>query len=617
MILVTLITYFTYTSIADVDVALAQHGLSVARQLAPGAEFALFAGDRAALQRLTDAAAREADVASITIADAQGQVLAHSGRSDAKDAGETVQFTQAVMETRIPTTDFPEQLNVGAGPAKIGEITVAMSRAAAHAAQQRLVLIGLAFGLAGLVVAAVLALVIGNSVIHPIRRLATAMVELGQGRRVTRLPHSGGGEFRTLSEGFNDMASRLQAGTQELKSRIEDATRALTGQKDAAEQATSAKSRFIAAASHDLRQPLHAIGLFTSTLQRRTRGTELEPMTRDLGQAVAAMDRLFDSLLDISRLDSGTLQAEPKPFRLARLFEQVAAEYFDAAEQKGLRLYVRPTDAVVVSDELLLHRLLGNLVANAVRYTNEGTVMVCCRCRGDDVQIEVRDSGIGIAPAKQKDVFQEFYQVGHAGRDRSLGLGLGLAIVTRIARLLGTDVAVRSALGRGSVFSLRVPRGEDGAIGRAALGDDGVRTIMPLLPVLVIDDDPLVLAGNRALLEELGCQVTTVSDAEGAKAAISSFSDKPVLVLCDLWLSNERSGIELLQRLPTLTKAPISGILISGDIRPETMQMAKAAGYVLLHKPVSPARLRAVVTQFAWKVRKMSVPGLGDEDTSG
>jgi len=134
---------------------------------------------------------------------------------------------------------------------------------------------------------------------------------------------------------------------------------------------------------------------------------------------------------------------------------------------------------------------------------------------------------------------------------------------------------------------------------------------------LVIDDDPLVLAGNRALLEELGCQVTTVSDAEGAKAAISSFSDKPVLVLCDLWLSNERSGIELLQRLPTLTKAPISGILISGDIRPETMQMAKAAGYVLLHKPVSPARLRAVVTQFAWKVRKMSVPGLGDEDTSG
>ncbi len=329
LILSTLVTYFTYSRIAEVDVALAQHGLSVARQLAPGAEFALFAGDRAALQRLSDAAARESDVASITITDAQGQTIAHS-QNGPSDSAELVQFTQPVMETRLGVADFPEQIRVGSASPKVGEITVAMSRSAAHAEQRRLLAIGLVLGLTCVLAAVALAFVIGNSVIQPIQRLAAAMLELGRGKRVTPLSASGGGEFRTLHEGFNEMSAQLHAFTQELESRIEVATRALMTQKDTAEQATSAKSRFIAAASHDLRQPLHAIGLFTATLERRAQGTELEGVVRDLARAVAVMDRLFDSLLDISRLDAGTLQAQPKPFPLERLFAQLAAEYVDA-----------------------------------------------------------------------------------------------------------------------------------------------------------------------------------------------------------------------------------------------------------------------------------------------
>ena len=605
MILLTLVTYFTYERIAEVDASLAQRGILVARQLAPSAEFALFAGDRAALQRLTDTAIRQDDVRSVTISDGQGHPLARSGPLDATGAGESVRFTQPVVQTRLASVDLPEQIPASEPPPRIGEIAVEMSRSGTRAQQQRLLLIGLGLGLACVLVAIALALATGNAVIRPIRRLAGAIVELGQGGRVAPLSTEGGGEFRTLSEGFNRMAARLQADARELEARINEATRALVQQKDTAEQATKAKSRFIAAASHDLRQPLHAIGLFTGTLQRRVEGTELQSVVRDLAQAVLAMNRLFDSLLDISKLDSGAVRADPGLVPLGRLFAQLASEYSDAARQKGLRLHVRPTTAVVVTDELLLQRLLANLVANAVRYTDSGTAMICCRRRGSYIQIEVRDSGIGIPADKQNEIFQEYFQIGNAARDRSMGLGLGLAIVSRLARLLDTRVIVRSAPGRGSLFALRLPRSEVEAVAAPADTVQGTeRYDAARLPVLVVDDDELVLAGNRGLLEELGCQVTTVTDRDGAEAALVSLSDKPVLVLCDLWLAEDQDGIDLLRRLAALTTSPISGILISGDTRPETIEAARLAGYPLLYKPVSPAKLRAVVMHFAASLRK-------------
>lgn len=618
MILVTLAGYFTYSRIAEVDVLLAQRGNSLARQLAPGTEFALFAGDSAALERLAQAAVREADVASVTITDARGRVVAGATSNTPANGNAVTRFTQPVLATRIETSDFPEQMGSGSAPKKVGEITVAMSRTAAQAHQRDLLLIGLALGSASLIIAVALALGIGNSVIRPIRGLAAAMAELSQGKPVAPLPTHGGGEFRTLNDGFNDMAARLQADTKALQLRIEDATRALIAQKDAAEEATQAKSRFIAAASHDLRQPLHAIGLFTATLQRRAHGSDLSAVVRDLAQAVSVMERLFDSLLDISKLDAGTLVAQPRSFRLEPLFAQLYAEYADAAAVKHLRLHVRPTDAVLATDELLLHRVLSNLVANAIRYTDHGTVLICSRRRGAAVQIEVRDSGIGIPTEKQGEIFQEFYQIGNAARDRSLGLGLGLAIVARVARLLGTQVAVRSAPGRGSVFSLRVRQGEDRWVQELPPVDSALAQPGGLLPsILVVDDDPLVLAGNKALLTELGCDVITVSDGPSARAAMAALNRKPVLVLCDLWLSDELSGIDLLQQLATLTTAPFSGILISGDTRPETIRAAKEASYPLLHKPVPPARLRAVLTHFAWKMRKTPSPDNRDEDTPG
>ena len=617
MILLVLVSYFTYERITDVDRSLAQRGVLVARQLGPAAEFALFAGDRAALQRLTDAAIREADVANVVIADSQGQALAHSASSGTQSPDDTVSFTEPVQQTRVLPSDFPESSHASQPTATVGHITVTMSKAGARERQQRLLLVGFALGLTCLLVAIILALVIGNGVVQPIRRMAAAMVTLGQGQRFVPISFSGGGEFRTLSDGFNRMAERVRAGTRELEQQVREATRALTAQKDTAEQATTAKSRFIAAASHDLRQPLHAIGLFSAALQRRAQGTDLESVAGDLAKAVSVMDRLFDSLLDISRLDSGTMRADPRAFLLQRLFIQIGAEYSEAAAQKGLQLHLKATEAVVVTDELLLHRILSNLVANAIRYTQQGTVMICARRRGGDVQIEVRDSGVGIAPDKHTEIFQEFYQIGNPARDRTTGLGLGLAIVARLARLLETEVTVRSAPGDGSVFALRVPRGEKTALAYIPLSEPAAIEERSTVRVLVIDDDPLVLAGNRALLEELGCQVTTVGDAQSAERALAASADRPTLVLCDLWLSDTDNGIDLLRRLHPLTPGPVYCILISGDTRPETINAAKLAGLPLLHKPVSPAKLRAVVMEFSRKMRTSNRPSHSDEDSAG
>ena len=611
MILLALVGYFTLARIAEADSSLAERGALVARRLVPEAEYALFAGDLAALERLATSAAKEADVDSVSISDAAGRELARSGAGRGAANGDSLRFTEPVIQTRLAASDFPEQANAGPASVQVGSVTVGMSRAATRSQQRRLLLTGLGLGVACLAVAIVLALAIGNSVIRPIRRLAHAMVELGRGERPGEIATEGGGELRTLGEGFNRMAARLQADARELQRRVDAATVALVAQKDTAEQATRAKSRFIAAASHDLRQPLHAIGLFTASLERRVREPELEGVVADLAKAVAIMDRMFHALLDISRLDADALRPEPRAFPLARLFEQLAAECSEAAGQKKLRLRVRRTTAVVVTDEVLLHRILTNLMANAIRYTESGSVMLCARSRGREVRIEVRDSGIGIAPEQHDAIFHEFYQIGDPHRERVMGLGLGLAIVARLAALLGTGVQLRSAPGRGSIFALAVPRAERSAISTAgeqaqAAGSEGTTA----LPVLVVDDDPLVLAGSRALLEELGCMVTTVPDAAGARAAIAARAGGPVLVLCDMWLPHDQNGIELLRELAALGGAAVSSMLISGDTRPETMDAARAAGYSLLHKPVAPAKLRAAVMHFAWKLQSTRPGGV-------
>ena len=361
------------------------------------------------------------------------------------------------------------------------------------------------------------------------------------------------------------------------------------------EMANRYKSHFLASASHDLRQPLHALNLFVAQLPVHSDPAERDRLIGRINAAVGAMNELFEALLDMSKLEAGLLEAEVTEFPLAHLCKRIETTFAEAARQQGLRLSVVPSTAWVRSDFVLLERILFNLVSNALRYTARGRVVVGVRRRGGQLRIDVCDSGPGIPTDQQRHIFDEFYQLpggGHRG-----GLGLGLAIVDRLSRLLDHPLTLASEPGRGTRFSVSVPR-------VAALRGVSEVPDLPLRPdplhdkrVAVIDDDPLVLEGMRDILHGWGCQVIAAATEEALQEQIAAHPRRPDLIIADYRLANGRSGLQVIERLHDRLGAAIPALLISGDTAPERLRDASAKGFHLLHKPVSPLRLRALLHQ--------------------
>jgi signal transduction histidine kinase/integral membrane sensor domain MASE1/CheY-like chemotaxis protein len=362
------------------------------------------------------------------------------------------------------------------------------------------------------------------------------------------------------------------------------------------ELANTAKSRFLAMASHDLRQPLHALGLFVAQLRTRLKSAERAKTVERVDAAVGEMTEMFNSLLDISRLDAGVLTPRIAEFPVARLLQKIETAFDPVAREKGLDLRVVPSDAWVRSDALLLERILLNLVSNAVRYASRGGIVVGCRRRGQALRIEIWDSGPGIPEDQKQNIFGEFVQLSAPQRDRHGGLGLGLAIVDRLRRLLDHEIELTSTVGRGSRFTVLVPI--------AAEGLRSVETVRLPHPaafavegkvVLVIDDAPIVLEGTRGLLGKWGYSVITAASDEAALAELTGRALRPDLIISDYHLANGTTGIEAIERIERALGASIPAVLISGDTAPERLRDAKEQGYILLHKPVDPMRLRAVM----------------------
>jgi signal transduction histidine kinase/CheY-like chemotaxis protein len=360
------------------------------------------------------------------------------------------------------------------------------------------------------------------------------------------------------------------------------------------ELANLAKSRFVAAASHDLRQPLHALGLFVAQLHGAADAAERGRLVGRIDAAMAAMNELFNDLLDISKLDAGILVPNRTEFPLAHLLERVETTCAGAAREKGLRLRVAPSTAWVRSDVILLERILLNLVTNAVRYTARGGVLVGCRRSGGLLRIEVWDSGAGIPEDQRRNIFGEFYQLAGSERGRRGGLGLGLAIVERLCRLLDHRIELTSTLGKGSCFAVVVPmvaaRTKAVAPAPQAVADASRGKL-----VVVIDDDALVVEGMRGLLRGWGCNVVTAASQD---AALSDLDEqRPDLIISDYRLANGITGIEAIEHLRATFGTAIPAFLISGDTAPERVREARAGGYHLLHKPVQPMALRAMLGQ--------------------
>lgn len=601
----------------DMQESYQQRNRSVARQIALASEYGLFSANQTQLQALARGALREPDVRWVAILDSQGRLLVGAGDAQgthpmAMSGQETQSFdrkwrmdwlTQPVFASGIELEDLftDSGKNNGGGDIQLGQVVVEFSRESVDEQKQQMLRLGGGIGVLGLAFGMVLAVVLSRGVIRPIMRITQLIERIGHGdfSAASDVPPAvqAGDPLRDLQDHLHRMAHRLASARDDLEQQITLATQALRSKKDEAEQATQAKSRFLAAASHDLRQPLHALGMFVSRLAQLPHDGQTGQLIGNLEASVRAMQSLLDGLLDISRLEAQAVKVNKQPFALAPLLQQLAQDLMPTAVDKGLSLRIRPSPLWVLSDATLVYRIMLNLVGNALRYTEHGGVLVAARKvqGGSQVELQVWDTGIGIAPEHQQAVFAEFFQVANPARDRTRGLGLGLNIVQRTAALLEHPLHLSSRLGCGTRFSLTLPvvaalpAARPAPPAETSLPDDLCDAL-----ALVIEDDDLVRHALTGLLRGWGLRVMPARGLQQARDQVSE-GGVPGVIISDYRLQDGPDGIEVVQQLRAAWGAHIPACLMSGDTDASLMQAAQAAGLTLLHKPVRPAKLRSLL----------------------
>ena len=440
---------------------------------------------------------------------------------------------------------------------------------------------------------------VANRAIRPITELTHAIERIGEGHEV-RLKVERGEVVGRLQRGVNEASQVLARSRNRMESELGRTSVELADKNARLEAASQSRSRFLAAASHDLRQPLYALTLFSSALRAgETDPTKLTRILR-IEECVASLDQLFSELLDLSRLEAGVMHAVISDVRLDDVFDEVSRNFRIMAESRGLRLIVRKTDAWVRTDRTMLARILNNLVSNALRYTDDGGVLLGVRHHASgQVRIDVWDSGRGIAPEHQQWVFDEFYQVArnseHQG-EHQRGLGLGLATVKKLAALVDCEVQLASWPQRGTRISvLLAPASAASALPLPEQPD------IPLdisgLRVLVVDDEPTILEGLRTLLEQWGCSIHAAESESQALEMLSSWESAPDLVISDLRLREGRSGVDVLRAVARHygqdpRRPRFARLLVTGETRSDRIGEIAASRIPVLFKPVSPQKLR-------------------------
>lgn len=600
---------FLYFRFDEQELMLHDRAELIARQLASSCEFAVFSANRSVLQQLTEGVLWQKDVLGVRLYDADGKTLSVAGdaqwsHATSRQTGEggiwqdeqSLRVIRPIVPTRLVLDDSAAPPTDSAA-SSMGGVELVMSKRRLNQSKFELVVFSLLLTALVLLVSVLAAMRVARRITLPIFGMRAALRDLGDGRLGTRVGEMQVSELNDLGQGINQMASRLQQQQEHLQQRIEQATRALREKKEEAEKANFDKTRFLAAASHDLRQPMHALGLFMGELHQRITTAEQRQIVDKVEEAVAAMSGLLESLLDISKLDAGVVVPQLQEIDIAMLTHRLLEVFSAQAAQKFITLRVRCPSARVFTDPILLERILLNLLGNAIRYTPEhGTVLLGCRKRGNHLRIEIRDSGTGIAAQDQTRIFQEFVQLENAARERSKGLGLGLPIVQRLCKLLQNPLSLHSELGAGTTFSVEVPLvpvlhellAEPSrsfiAAGEAASDFIGLK-------VLVVDDDELVRKGTGGLLASWGCQVTPAESLAEVKQKSGQQFD---MVICDYRLP-DGNGLELFDCISAHIDTKPAFILISGDTSPEILQQVAAHGLHLLHKPVRPAKLRSLM----------------------
>ncbi|CAN1502946.1 HATPase_EvgS-ArcB-TorS-like domain containing protein [Rhabdaerophilaceae bacterium] len=397
-----------------------------------------------------------------------------------------------------------------------------------------------------------------------------------------------------LEEANITLENRVRERTEELLLMNKEFARAM----QEADEANISKTRFLAAASHDIAQPLNAARIYASVLSEAARETEHADLARNVETSLNAVEEILSALLEMSRLDSAKLKPELSTFPLQEILGQLRIEFEPVARAKGIKLVVLPCSMSVTSDRRLLRRLLQNLISNAVKYTIKGKVLVGCRRRGNRVHVVVGDTGIGIPTNKQKTIFKEFQRL-EQGAKIERGLGLGLSIVERIVKVLEHKLDLVSRQGKGSMFTLMLPLG-DAAKARAGISNS--QAPLPIIgslngrSVLIIDNEPSILDGMRKLLESWGCVVTTAADAQDSIKLFKASKTKPDIMLVDYHL-DQANGIDAIVKMRWQFRSVIPAVLITADRTPEVRDRAANEVIDMLNKPIKPPALRALLVQ--------------------
>lgn len=636
---VSLESFFLYNRFSDLDQNLLERGRSIARQFAVSGEYGVFSNNQAFLQNIANGVLHQPDVRGVVVLNSSSETLVEGGEfsrlpknvftemslaaSDYLVGQASIKQTAVGEDTNLLTPMrsnkesvwiyqpiIPEQITLDdlnsknpVATQKIGAVIVEMSKRRIEETKMRMLRVTVAVTSLLLGLFFYLVYLGSRSITYPIGKLSDAVQAIGRGNLSTRVSlQTHVSELNTLAQGLNDMTAELQQEHATLQQRIEEATQALLVKKEEAEHASHDKSHFLAVASHDLRQPLHALGLYVAEMQRKVSNAEQRHLVNQVERSIEALSTLLNALLDISKLDAGAVIPQMQTCAVDAMLGRIAADYQMLASVKNIRLIVRPCSGYVTSDPLLLERILANLVSNAIRYTYQnGCVMVACRRRKHFLRIEVRDNGVGISKTDQGNIFREFFQLAQPQLDTSKGLGLGLAIVDRLVKLLGHRIELRSAPGKGSVFALEVPitpnAGRLSAVAEqvsAHLDQEVEKSPLAGKRLLIVDDDAAVLSGTTGILTSWGCQVS----AAASVAQVEQFLHDGVkwdLIVSDYQLGNNTNGIDVIELVRQHQNQRIPCILISGDTSPTVLKLASVSGHHLLHKPVRPAKLRSLI----------------------
>lgn len=598
LVAAVLTAFHVYNRINDLETAVAQQGMALARHLSSAAEYGVISGNMEALGSLLDQAMEEPGVKSAAVIWPDNSKLARgepiSGLQPLRKGGQWRDEKRSWFVSPVQMSLFNENdpfIEVPvAGNSTLAWVAVSIDLEQKETVAQKLLLASLAITVLGLALAILLIQKLALTGVQPLLDIINAVKRISSGAFGTLIEvtaHSP--ELRELQRMVNQMSESLRSYQKDMEAKVHVATAELEQKKKEAEQANLAKSRFLAAASHDLRQPMHAIGLYVESLKSQMHGRAATATLNKIEHSIHSMVELFNAILDVTKLDAGVIQPRLAPIRMRKFFLRLADDFAVEADRKGLSLRVHAPDAWIESDEILLERIFRNLLTNALRHTSQGGVLLSARRYKGQLRLQIWDTGSGIAHKHQVRVFEEFYQAGSQGAENGQGLGLGLAIVQRLTRLLGYPLQLHSVPGQGTVFSLDVPVLANEAVDLEGLSEGDCGTLAGL--AVVVDDEPAILDALGGLLRQWGMQTKLLHNLY----EVTQLSAAPDIVLADYQLLNGETGLSVAEHIHKRWGANIPVVLITGDTRSDTVQNLDTLGYQVMYKPIQPAQLLSLL----------------------